>query len=65
MVVMVTAQLLKGMVMRCRSMAPPAGQRSGLTMGGRTKRFGSVAGVACIVILAATAAASAQQRTRP
>jgi hypothetical protein len=34
-------------------------------IGGLTKRFGRVARMACIVTVAATAAASAQQRTRP
>ena len=65
MIVMVTAQQYKGMAGRCLSMAPPARPRSGLTMGDLTKRFGSVALVACIVAVAATATAPAQQRTRP
>ena len=63
MVVMVTAQPLRRMARRCHVMVPPAGPPSGLTMGGLTKRFGSVALVACIVAVAATAAA--QQRPRP
>ena len=57
MVVMVTAQPLRRMARRCHVMVPPAGPPSGLTMGGLTKKFGSVALVACIVAVAATAAA--------
>ncbi len=60
MVVMVTAQPLRRVARRCHVMVPPAGPPSGLT-----KRFGSVALLACIVAVAATAAASAQQRPRP
>jgi hypothetical protein len=65
MVVMVAAHLRRGMTRRRPAKVPPVGLRNGLTMGGMAKGFCSIAWVACILTVAATVAASAQQRTRP
>jgi hypothetical protein len=61
MIVMMPAQSFRGTGRRRRAIAPPVG----LTMGDLTKRFASIAWVACIAMLAASAAASAQQRKPP
>jgi hypothetical protein len=61
MVVMTPTQSLKGMAPPCRAMAPPMGP----TIGDRTNKLASVAWVACIATVVATAAASAQQPNPP
>jgi hypothetical protein len=59
--VQTTAQSLKGMVRPHPVKASPVS----LTMGGLTKKLGSIASAACIATLAATAAASAQPQKTP
>jgi hypothetical protein len=61
MIVMTTAQSLRGMARLRRAMESPVSP----TMGGLTKRLGLIARTACILAVVATAAASAQPQKAP
>ena len=62
MIVTVSELFRNRMARGRRAVAPSVGLGGGLTMGEVAKRLGSIARVACIATVAATVAASAQQR---